>query len=164
MESNTEFSCESGIIRLRPMQSADLDTFLKLGCRTCGSLHGRPSQSEADLFERFRGFVKEFAFRPESEIWIASADTSEYVGHMWLYVTTNRFNGNRELWIWDLSVAPERQNRGIGKIMVKFAQRRAAELHCPELWLLVAENNDVAKHVYASSGMAPKARMMEIDL
>lgn len=155
---------ESDIIHLRPLQSADLDTFLQLGCETCGSLHGRPSQSKSDLFNRFKSFVKEFAFRPESEIWVASSGKSHYLGHIWLYITSNRFNGNSELWVWDVSVMPEHRGKGIGKILMQYARTRAIELECKELWLLVSEENEIAKNLYASCGLTPRAHMMALDL
>ncbi len=149
---------------LRPMQSGDLDYFLQLGCETCGSLHGRPSQTKTDLFERFRGFVKEFAFRPESEIWIASTETVHYAGHLWLYVSTNRFNGIKELWVWDVSVAPGCRRQGIGRKLMEHARQRAVEQNCAELWLLVAENNPSAQALYASSGLSARGRMMAVAL
>lgn len=152
-----------GTIHLRPMQSADLDTFLQLGSRTCGSLHGRPSLSFSELNKRFQSFVKEFAFRPESEIWVASMKEFDYAGHLWLYQTTNRFNGNNELWIWDVTVREECRRAGVGKKLMQFASNRSKELRCSELWLMVAEDNSIARRLYASCGFQPKAQMLAIE-
>ncbi len=157
-------SADSDIIHLRPLQSADLDTFLQLGSQTCGSLHGRPNQSKSDLFNRFSGFVKEFAFRQESEIWVASSSESNYLGHIWLYITSNRFNGNSELWVWDISIMSEYRGKVIAKVLMQYARKRAAELECNELWLLVAEDNEVAKKLYASCDLKPRAQMLALDL
>ncbi len=159
-----ENRADSDVIRLRPLQSADLDTFLQLGSKTCGSLHGRPSQSESDLFDRFRSFVKEFAFRHESEIWVASSSSQHYLGHIWLYTTNNRFNGNSELWVWDVSVVPEFRGRGVGKILMEYSRKRATELECNELWLLVAEDNEVARKLYTSCEMKSRAHMLALEL
>ncbi len=155
---------QSDIIHLRPLQSADLDTFLQLGAVTCSSLHGRPNLTKSELFNKFQGFVKEFAFRPESEIWVAHSSASNYLGHLWLYNTSNRFNGNKELWVWDVSVLPEQRGQGIGKILIEYSRKRAKELECEELWLLVAENNEVALSLYSSVGFQSRAQMLAIDI
>ncbi|MBL0060205.1 MAG: GNAT family N-acetyltransferase [bacterium] len=157
-------SAELDIVRLRPLQSADLDTFLQLGSQTCSSLHGRPNQSKSDLFDRYKSFVKEFAFRQESEIWVASSSAISYLGHIWLYITSNRFNGNSELWVWDISVMPEHRGKGTGRIFMEYARNRAMELQCKELWLLVAEDNEVARKLYASCDLKPRAQMLALDL
>lgn len=155
---------KSDIFRIRQMQSADFEHFLQLGCETCGSLHSRKNQTKSDIMERFRVFVKEFAFRSESEIWVAETNNAVYSGHLWLYVTSNRFNGNRELWVWDVSVMPELRGHGLGKILMQHAQKRAIALGCTELWLLVAEDNQIAQSLYASCGLNPRARMLAVEL
>lgn len=146
------------------MQSSDLTTFLQLGSLTCGSLHRTANQDDADLLQRFTGFVKEYAFRPESEVWIAHSHSDPYIGHLWLYRTYNRFNGNKELWVWDISISERERGQGIGKILMGYAEKRAVDLDCRELWLLVAEDNEVAKHLYESSGFYRKAQMLKRDL
>jgi len=157
-----DLSAPQQTLHLRLLQSADLDHFLELGCQTCGSLHGRPNQSKSDLFERFRGFVKDFAFRPESEIWVASTSDSSYVAHLWLYVSVNRFNGIKELWIWDVSVEAEFRGRGFGRQLMNHALQRSSEQDCEEVWLLVADDNPVARSLYASCGLKPRAHMMAL--
>lgn len=155
---------ETEVIKFRLMQSSDLDTFLQLGSRTCGSLHRGKMQTDADLLERFTGFVKEFAFRPESEIWIAHTQSAAYLGHLWLYRTYNRFNGNKELWVWDVSVSETLRGQGFGKMLMAYAKRRAEDLEFSELWLLVAEENEVAKSLYLSCGFTPRADMMMLEV
>jgi ribosomal protein S18 acetylase RimI-like enzyme len=157
-------SAETEVIKFRLLQSTDLDTFLQLGSLTCGSLHKRENQSDTDLLERFTSFVKEFAFRPESEIWIAHSHSVPYIGHLWLFQTHNRFNGNKELWVWDISISVPNRNKGFGKVLMAYAKKRAEDLDFPELWLLVAEDNEIAKNLYLSCGYAPKAQMLSLNV
>jgi ribosomal protein S18 acetylase RimI-like enzyme len=138
--------------------------FLQLGSLTCGSLHRRAGQTDEDLLQRFTSFAKEFAFEPQSEIWVAETAEGVYAGHLWLHESVNRFNGVEEMWIWDISVVPDFRRRGIGETLMEFAKRRASEKRCTELWLLVAEDNEPARALYDSSGLGDCARMMKIRL
>ncbi|MCB9357062.1 MAG: GNAT family N-acetyltransferase [Calditrichaeota bacterium] len=137
--------------------------FIQLGSATCGSLHLRNGQSFEDLRERFRVFVRDFAFRPESHIFVVRSDTGDYAGHVWLNETTNRFNGNKELWIWDVSVESRFQRQGLGRALMDFAKERASSLNCDQLWLLVADQNEAAKSLYLASGLSSRAQMMCLD-
>jgi len=149
---------------VRLLESADLDTFLQLGCATCGSLHKRENQSESDLMTRFQAFVQDFAFRPESEIWVAFSRGRVYSGHLWLTETSNRFNGIKELWVWDLTVAPEFRRQGLGHALMEYARERAVARQCAELWLLVEEGNSEARRLYSSVGLRDRARMMALEV
>ncbi|MBK6766804.1 MAG: GNAT family N-acetyltransferase [bacterium] len=155
---------KSGDFVLRPLESADLDTFLQLGSQTCGSLHKRENQSESDSMTRFRAFVRDFAFRPESEIWVAVAPDTSYAGHLWLTETSNRFNGIKELWVWDLTVSAAYRRQGLGHALMKHARERAVERKCLELWLLVEETNSVAQRLYSRTGLRERARMMALEV
>ncbi|MCL4304661.1 GNAT family N-acetyltransferase [bacterium] len=149
---------------LRPFEPQDQPHFLQLGSQTCGSLHKRINQSESDLRERFKNFVRDFAFRPESEIYVVQSENGTYAGHIWLTETTNRFNGIKELWIWDLTVTPEFRKQGLGRALMTHAKECAKKQNCEELWLLVAEENEEAQRLYASQGMMPRARMLCLDM
>jgi ribosomal protein S18 acetylase RimI-like enzyme len=113
---------------------------------------------------RFTAFAKEYAFDPQSDIWIAELPDGSYAGHLWLHDSVNRFNGVEEMWIWDISVEPECRRQGIGEMLMEFAKRRAAEKKCSELWLLVAESNDAARNLYSKCGLNDCARMMKVAL
>jgi ribosomal protein S18 acetylase RimI-like enzyme len=155
---------KSGALILRPLESMDLDHFLQLSSQTCGSLHRKQNQAELDLLARFQSFVREFAFRQESEVWVAITPTKDYAGHLWLQEATNRFNGIKELWVWDLSVMPEFRKQGLGRELMEHAKARAVERGCLELWLLVAEDNQEAQRLYARMGLSQRARMLSMVL
>lgn len=141
-----------------------MEHFLILGSQTCGSLHRRPGESDEELLQRFTAFAKEYAFEPQSEIWVAELPDGSYAGHLWLHDSVNRFNGIEEMWIWDISVSPESRRQGIGEVLMEYAKQRASAKHCKELWLLVAETNEAARNLYTKSGLADCARMMKILL
>lgn len=155
---------KSGALILRPMESMDLEHFLELGSQTCGSLHRKQNQEESDLLSRFRAFVRDFAFRQESEVWVATSQTKEYAGHLWLQEAMNRFNGIKELWVWDLSVMPSYRKQGLGRELMEHAKARAVDRGCLEMWLLVAEENGEAQRLYARMGLNQRARMLSMTL
>lgn len=155
---------KSGALLLRPMESLDLGHFLQLGSQTCGSLHRKQNQEESDLLARFQSFVRDFAFRQESEVWVVISKTKEYAGHLWLQEATNRFNGIKELWVWDLSVMPNYRKQGLGRELMDHARERAISRGCLEMWLLVAEENEEAQRLYSKLGMKLRARMLSIEL
>ncbi len=83
---------------------------------------------------------------------------------MALQEATNRFNGIKELWVWDLSVMPEFRKQGLGRELMEHAKARAVDRGCLELWLLVAEDNQEAQRLYARMGLSQRARMLSMVL
>jgi ribosomal protein S18 acetylase RimI-like enzyme len=147
---------------LRLLKHQELDRFIELGYPTCSFLHGRKFVSEASQKQRFMQFVLLHAFEEGSEIHVMTDPDKTIVGQLWLHTSRNQFNGQKELWIWDLTIAPTCQKRGLGKKLLQFAVRRAVELDCQELWLLVAEDNYAARELYRNAGLGDAARMMKL--
>jgi len=147
--------------RLRPLKRHELTRFIELGYPTCYFLHGRQGVDETFQKQQFMSFVTRHAFEEGSEIYVLVDSSDRIVGQLWLHTTNNHFSGLKELWIWDITVAEAYRHRGLGKRLLQYAESRASDLKCQELWLLVAENNYPARQVYQGTGFADGARMMK---
>ena len=147
--------------QLRPLKRHELARFIELGFPTCYFLHGREGISETFQKQQFVSFVTQHAFEEGSEIYVLADGSDRIVGQLWLHTTINRFSGLKELWIWDITVDEAYRHCGLGKRLLEYAESRASDLKCQELWLLVAENNHPARQVYQGFGFADGGRMMK---
>lgn len=127
-------------------------------------MHGRPNLSSERMHQNFAGFVREHAFADDSEIYIAEDSSGNHAGQLWLHTTRNRFNGHRELWIWDITVREEFRHRGLGKQLLEFAKRHAVAHRIEELWLLVSSVNYNATRLYRSMGLCGLGQLMCVPL
>jgi ribosomal protein S18 acetylase RimI-like enzyme len=150
--------------RARLLGPSDLPMLIELGLPTCGFMHGRKNVSEDQLRRNFTSFVQEFALEPSSEIYLLENESGEVVGQIWLHITRNRFNGLKEIWIWDITVHPAHRRRGIGRHLMKLAEQRAIEHKCDELWLLVSERNQEAQKLYEEFQLKSQGRLMAKSL
>ena len=150
--------------RFRLLGPSDLPVLIELGLPTCGFMHGRENVSEDVLRKNFTSFVKQFALEPSSEIYLLEDEAKQVVGQIWLHVTRNRFNGLKELWVWDITVRPDHRRQGIGRHLMNMAEQRAVELKCDELWLLVSERNDEARNLYEELELKSQGRLMAKSL
>ncbi|MBU0507963.1 GNAT family N-acetyltransferase [bacterium] len=123
-------------------------------------MHGRPSVPADKMKQDFSLFVRDYAFTPDSEIYFAESPAGEYAAQIWLHIIRNVFNRQLEMWIWDITVAEPFRRRGIGRALLDFAQSRAQERHCAELWLLVSSANAEALRLYKSEGMRAAGHLM----
>ena len=142
------------------LETSDLPNFIDLGLPTCAFMHGRPDIPVDRLRHSFSSFVREHAFADDSEIYVLRSPEGEHVGQLWLHSTRNRFNGRRELWIWDITIRPDFRRKGLGKQLLEFAKRRAEGHQVEELWLLVSSINDVAISLYRSSGLRDLGQLL----
>ncbi|MBU0691955.1 GNAT family N-acetyltransferase [bacterium] len=142
------------------MGPSDLALMIELGLPTCGFMHGRKNVSEDKLRKNFTGFVKEFALEPNNEIYMIEHESGEIAGQIWLHTTQNRFNGLKEMWIWDITVVESYRRKGIGRHLMRLAEQRAVEQQCEELWLLVSERNDEARTLYRDFQLGDSARLL----
>jgi ribosomal protein S18 acetylase RimI-like enzyme len=149
---------------LRDLAPSDLTTYVELGLPTCAFMHGRPHVSEDQLRKNFVSFIREHAFEPESEIYVVETPEHRVIAQLWLHVVANRFSNVPELWIWDLTVHEEYRHRGIGAALLNYAFRRAKELECEELWLLVSSKNDRAVRIYQTAGMKAAGLLMAVTM
>ena len=148
----------------RPLHSGDIESFVELGLPTCAFMHGRRQISEETMRKHFTSFVKEHAFDPESDLYVVESPDNKIVAQIWLRSTTNRFNGLSELWIWDITVVPEFQSKGIGRTLLQFAKEKSVEVKASEIWLLVSSRNNHAAKVYEQFGFSVGGKLMKMTV
>jgi ribosomal protein S18 acetylase RimI-like enzyme len=149
---------------LRELAPSDIGAFVELGLPTCAFMHGRSQVSAEKMRQNFTGFVREYAFDPDSEIYVVVSSEGAHVAQLWLHSTHNRFNGLSEQWIWDLTVNEAFRRRGIARSLLAFARNRAHEKNCAELWLLVSSLNSEAIRLYQSFGLSMAGHLMRLQL
>jgi len=158
--NNNDLSADPKEFRIRRLRQSDLHDFVALGLPTCAFMHGRPGVSDEKMHQNFANFVREHAFTDDSEIYVAEDSSGKYAGQLWLHATRNRFNGRRELWVWDITVHPEFRRKGLGKQLLEFAKQHAAAHRTEELWLLVSSMNYSAIQLYRSMGLRSLGQLM----
>ncbi len=151
-------------LQLRSLYRNEIKRFIDLGFPTCAFLHGREGIDKDYQKQQFKSFVHEHAFEEGSEIHVLAEPSGHIVAQLWLHTTHNYFNGQKELWIWDITVDEAFRGNGLSRRLLEFAQKRTAELNCKELWLLVAENNVHARRIYEHFGMADAGRVMKLSV
>ena len=124
-------------LTLRELTPGDLDALIELGLPTCAFMHGRPPDQPERMRKAFASFVREYAFAKQSSIYVLANAENALIGQIWLHLTTNRFNGLLELWVWDLTVHPAHRGQGLGRALFQFAVDQARLRSAAELWLLV---------------------------
>jgi ribosomal protein S18 acetylase RimI-like enzyme len=158
-----DFAGQSGF-SLRKFSAKDIVDFVELGSPTCAFMHGRPGMTEQAMEKNFSAFVKDYAFEADSEIFVLETPESKIIGQLWLHFTSNRFNGLKECWVWDLTIHKDHQRKGLGKELMKFAKERAISHSCKELWLLVSSRNNNAIAMYESQGLTDSGHLMSVLL
>ncbi len=68
------------------------------------------------------------------------------------------------LWLREVAVRPEYQNRGIGRNLVRQALRYGRERGAQRAFLMADELNEAAKKLYASCGFTPNPNGLQIDM
>ncbi|MBU1936178.1 GNAT family N-acetyltransferase [bacterium] len=150
--------------QLRPLLRNELKRFIELGFPTCSFLHGREGIDKDFQKQQFTNFVCEHAFEEGSEVHVLTEPSGQIIAQLWLHTAHNHFNGQRELWIWDITVDEAYRGNGLSQRLLEFAQKRTEELYCQELWLLVAENNVRARRIYEHFGLADAGRVMKLSM
>ncbi len=90
---------------------------------------------------------KYYLTQPNAELWVAH-DADSLMG----YVLVTFRKGTRLARIYSLLVAPKYQGQGVGRTLIKEAQKLAKARHCTWLRLEVAVENSAAKGLYHSMG------------
>jgi aminoglycoside 6'-N-acetyltransferase I len=66
----------------------------------------------------------------------------------------------RELWINEVSVAPEHQGHGVGNALLRATLNLARTLGCSEAWVLTDRSNERAMRLYLSAGGTASDQVM----
>ncbi len=145
-------------LRFRPAEAADQPFFRELEFSTTWE-----SISPADRTRLGRSEVRdaldqthaELLARPGSRVIIAENGAGERVGLLWLGVNRNLVSGEEEAWIFNLTVCPEHQGRGIGRRLLQHAEELARAEEFQSLGLMVSTHNERAVRLYERMDFHP---------
>ena len=153
-------------IRLRPMTPEEFPAFVassKAGYAHDIEVHGGQTRegalakAEAD----FPAILPQGLDTPGHAISVVEADGTA-VGRLWL--GERELGGRRSLYIYDISIDPERQGRGYGRAVMRLAEEEARSRSIGRIELNVFGGNDVARNLYRSLGYTETSLQMAKDL
>jgi ribosomal protein S18 acetylase RimI-like enzyme len=102
--------------------------------------------------------------RDGNQVFVAENAAGERVGLLWLGLNRNLVSGEEEAWVFNVSVVPEHQRKGVGREMMEYAERLARKQGFRVLGLLVSCHNEPARALYEKLGFRPTNIMMRKDL
>jgi ribosomal protein S18 acetylase RimI-like enzyme len=153
-------------VRLRPMAPEEFPAFvadLRAGYAHDIEVHGGQTH-EAALAKAETDIPAVLPLGLESPchaIFVVEADGAS-VGRLWL--AERELGGRRTLFIYDISIDPERQGRGYGRAAMRLAEGEAHRRGIARLELNVFGGNDVARGLYRSLGYMETSVQMGKDL
>jgi len=112
----------------------DIENLLRLGFETfkAGVFHGVDMPEEA-LREKYRKLMARYDFdNPNQRIFVAEDDEGRFAGLIWVGVQKRDEVESVEkdemyAWIYDIEVAPGSRRRGLGRMLLSYAEDWARE-------------------------------------
>ncbi len=86
--------------------------------------------------------------RPGNRIVIAENAAGERVGLLWFGINRNVISGEEEAWVYNVSVVPGQQGRGIGRMLMAHAEELARSGGFRSVGLMVSNHNSPAIGLY----------------
>ena len=68
------------------------------------------------------------------------------------------YDGHRG-WIYAMAVLPDHQKKGIGSLLLEYAESRLSELGCMKINLQIMEGNEAVERFYLSNGYLTEKRI-----
>ncbi|MGH8214786.1 MAG: GNAT family N-acetyltransferase, partial [Rhodanobacteraceae bacterium] len=94
--------------------------------------------------------------KPASDHFFLAGDANgKSVGFLHLQVQRDFFSSERTCHVSDIAVAAGHEGRGIGRMLLEYAQRWAKQHRCKLLTLSVFPGNARARALYESAGFVP---------
>lgn len=153
-------------VRLRPMTPEEFPAFVaasKAGYAHDIEVHGGQTRkaARAKAEADFPSTLPRGLETPGHQIFIIEARGGA-VGRLWL--GERQSGGRRVLFIYDISIDPERQGRGYGRAAMGLAEQEARSRGIGRIELNVFGGNDVARSLYRSLGYVETSVQMGKDL
>jgi len=130
-------------------------------------VNSNPDKSDSELLAAHRKALKEyFDFEsPQARVFIAVNDDGTRCGYLWMGERSNAdyWDFQKPQWIYDIVVDPRFQRNGLGKILLREAEKFALEMH-RDLGLNVYEENTSAINLYRKEGYLIKCIPMSKKL
>jgi len=107
----------------------------------------------------FRKKIEPYIDGNRTEKWIAEGPAGEFLGYL-ILGESGFLTPEVHAFIYDVWVAPDHRDKGIGKALVEWASDWARRRGHRKIKLEVSEENARARHVYESLGFRPERRYM----
>ncbi len=153
-------------LRLRPVSLDEFPTWI--AASKAGYAHGiehqggQPHEAAISKAEADTAAVLPLGIdTPGHFIFVVEAD-GQPVGRLWL--AERQSAGRRALFVYDVSIDPEHQGRGLGRAAMRLAEDEARARGIGRIELNVFGGNDVARRLYHSLGYVETSLQMAKDL
>jgi ribosomal protein S18 acetylase RimI-like enzyme len=121
--------------------------------------YGRPS--DPDLCRRY---LTDRLSRGESVVFLAGVRGGSAVGFVQMYPTFGSLAAARVFILYDLFVAPEARQNGVGRLLMERAHRHAQETGARSIVLETARTNHAAQKLYESLGYKRDDQFLTYEL
>ena len=152
-------------IRIRPAVEKDIDNVVKLAedmVANSVSPFRDANLEEVKAYRRKDLELLKFSIKnPSIGIFIAETPAGEFLGHV--IIVTGQMEsttGEKQAWVFDLSVKPDRWRSGIGKILMAHAEEFARKRKMKYIGLRVTSCNEQALKFYLNQGFAEERKDM----
>ncbi len=153
-------------VRLRPLTDAEYDDMVVAskagyaeGIEQQGGQTREAALKKAD--DDFAALLPQGLATPGHWHFVVEADGVP-VGRLWLAERTS--GGRLALFVYDISILPEHQGRGLGRMTMWLAEEEARTRGVGRIELHVFGGNDVARGLYRSLGYVETSVQMAKDL
>jgi len=111
------------------------------------------SNVAADVFDDpiVPSAAQEFLKDPRHRL-VVALEKNLVVGFVSAVLYLHPYKASPELWINEIGVSPEYQQRGIGKALLQYLLDHAKQSGCTEIWVLTDRSNLAAMAMYKSVG------------
>ncbi|TLZ86681.1 MAG: GNAT family N-acetyltransferase, partial [Methanobacteriota archaeon] len=103
--------------------------------------------------------IEAFVEGNRTERWIAEGPSGETLGYV-ILGESGFLTPETHAFLYDIWVAPDHRDKGVGKALVDWASNWARERGHRKIKLEVGEGNERARHVYESLGFRAERRYM----
>lgn len=154
-------------LRFRPATRADDAFFLQVEFDT--TWHSLDEAERARLRpEEVKDALREthslLLARQGNHVLVGENAQGERLALLWLGVNRNLVSGEDEAWIFNVSVVPEHQNKGLGRALMAHAEDWARKEGFRVIGLLVSCHNERARALYEKLGFRPTNIIMRKEL
>jgi len=149
--------------RLRPAHKSDEARIWKATLETVWS---DVPEDEKPWFDRrafedsFRAYARDFVEGRRGERFVAEDDAGAVAGYIILGELSPFFSPHPVAFVYDLWVAPEHRQKGVGSFLLSEAERWARARGYPKIKLEVSEANAAALSLYGKLGYESERRYL----
>jgi len=138
-------------LRFRPATRADDAFFREMEFHTTWEsidAEDRRRLRPAEVRETLKVTHEILLDRPGNQLIVAENAAGDRVGLLWFGINRNLVTGEDEAWVYNVSVVPEHQGKGYGRLLMEHAEALARAGGFHTLGLMVSSHNERARALY----------------